>query len=166
MPEGALDMESPPEPWQRFGNATAEAISYWFSMRDESFFRRGSDQYVAHTEVVSRTSRAVMLTVSLPAPYRLWLNGREIGGDNGRDSGKYTDRRVYEYQQHDFDVRRYPVQLRAGRNHIEIQFTTAWYHNFGPRYMQVGFADLSGRPLGCTGRTLNDADGEEARDKT
>lgn len=153
-PDGALEADKAPEGWRRLSWGDESGAVIWFSGMPEWFYRRSDRQFVLHSQVFSPETQRLVVYVSLPAPHRFWFNGALAGSTTMRESARYSSSDVYRWRPEDMDMREYEIEMKKGLNTVEIQFAAQWYQQRGTRYVQVGFADLAGRPMGCDGFDL------------
>ncbi|MBD3241995.1 MAG: hypothetical protein GF331_15505, partial [Chitinivibrionales bacterium] len=106
---------------------------------------------LACTEVHVSGVDSCLLAVSVPAPWRLWVNGVEVR-DPSEDAESRYHRLIADYAQpRRFDMELCPVKLRRGRNTIGIAFSGKRFGDAPEPYVRCSVRDLSGRPLGCDG---------------
>lgn len=113
------------------------------------------DFCVLSSQVGSRRSGTAYLTVSLGAPYWVFLNGRRIGTEPSRRRARYMVDHRYPQQPFNYDAAAYPVTLRAGINSIVVVFRTRPIVK-GPWEMRFrcAFLDERGAPLPCEGMEI------------
>ncbi len=154
-PAGFSPTATPPKGWYKQGDIGKRHISLGIP-RD---LHEWKDGFIGlYTEIVSPRARDAYLCVSVPSSYHLVLNARHVASVGAGDAARYGGWETYPAQPQVFDVRHYPVRLRAGRNRLVLLVSRLWYEFYMPRYFRVACASPDGQPIGCVGNRLTDFD--------
>ncbi|MBD3240961.1 MAG: hypothetical protein GF331_10285 [Chitinivibrionales bacterium] len=143
----------PTKGWRKHGRADNRVVAMGFPNDLLSWENASIGLY---TEVRSDRARQVYLSVSVPSSYHLVLNGALVASRGATDAARYGSWEAYPSQPQNYDVRRYPVSLRAGDNKLGMLISRLWYNPVAPHYFRIGFSSLDGQPIGIVANRLVD----------
>jgi hypothetical protein len=151
----SAEPSTPPGGWQALQSENSQA-TYGSLLTFSEGRMRASDKtsWLLHTKVFAERAESCYVNVSMPARFRVWVNGAPVEKwDRDQARTFYALRASLELPQR-FDMCSYPVVLRPGANTIEIAFVKEWFEVKPTPWFRVGFAGTDGTAVGCEGNRL------------
>jgi hypothetical protein len=143
---GIRQMELPP-PWRIIPEDAFEPLGMHAELVADFRNRRTRTVYELRTAFTCDSACSAYVGFTLAAPSTVWLNGERVASVNPMNVSAYDNGIGYPWERLHYDVERYPVKLRAGRNAISIAYVNEWITNISLHRFRVALYDREGNAM-------------------